>query len=359
MRLPKLANIAWRMRRRVPTFVSFNVTNRCTQRCPMCGVWVTSSEELSVAEIAEILSQLREEGIAAIEISGGEPFLRPDIFEVFSVLDQLGFVYSVNTNGTLLTPDVIERLASCTGLLQLAVSLDSLQRERYAQLRGTDSLPRVLASLELIAAARRRLPVKLNVAMSRVNRDEVYHILEFAKSRGLGMSAFPVAQGAGLAHRGEDAIFDASEDERLEMAELFRHLAVLRRAGEPLWEYSGYYEVAADYVSGRSIALCDAGRVFLDLRANGDLAACVDLPAFASLRGESLGDALMRVDGERLRIQACAQSTPCCYTCTANISETARHPLRFGWESALVWLRSAWRRTGIRGRIVGTTRVGH
>ncbi len=357
MRLLKLVNIAWRVRRRLPTFIGFNVTNRCTQRCPMCGVWTSPSEELSVAEITRIFSQLRRAGIAVVEVTGGELFLRSDIFEILGVLDRLGFLYTLTTNGTLLTPGLIERLGSCSGLLQLAISCDSLDRQRYAELRGADSLPRLLESMDMIAASRTRFPVKLNVVMSRVNRDEIMDILEFAKGRGLGITVSPVMQGAGFSHRSEDAAFAASEAERVQMAELFRQLADLRRAGEPLWEYSGYYDVAADYVSGRPIRACDAGRVFLDLRANGDLAACLDLPAFASLRSEPLGDALARIEGECSRIQACAQNTPCCYTCTANISETARHPLRFVGETVLVRLRSAWRRTGIRGRITSTTRA--
>ena len=60
MRLLKLANVALRMQRRVPTFISFNVTNRCVQRCPMCNVWRAPSEELSVDEITGIFTQLRE-----------------------------------------------------------------------------------------------------------------------------------------------------------------------------------------------------------------------------------------------------------------------------------------------------------
>lgn len=341
MRLLKLANAALRMRRRELTFVSFNVTNRCTQRCPMCGVWSAPSDELPVAEIIEIFTGLRRAGAAVIEVSGGEPFLRPDIFEILEAFDRLGYLYTVTTNGTLLTPEILDRLGTCTGLLQLAVSLDSLDCSRYERLRGVDSLPRVLESLDMIAASGRNLPVKLNVTMSRVNRDEILDILACAKERRLGMSVFPVVQGAGLAHRADDDVFSASESERREMADLFRHLVRLRRSGEPLWEYSGYYEVAAEYVMGHSIGTCDAGRVFLDVRANGDLAACVDLPAVASLRAGGVARALALVEGERKHIRRCSENTPCCYTCTANITQTARHPLRYAFETARVRLRAS------------------
>lgn len=313
----------------------------------MCEVWRSAADEMSLDEIRRAFTGFRDAGFVVAEISGGEPFLRTDLFEILEALDSLGFVYSVNTNGTLLTEETATRLERCSGLLQLAVSLDSLDRERYALLRGADSLPRVLESIDMLRTHGTRIPAKLNVTMSRINRDEVLGILSFARENGLGMSVFPVMQGPGLAHRADDPLFSATAEERAAMAALFRELAALRRAGEPLWEYSGYYEVAADYVLGRPPRGCDAGRVFFDLRADGGLAACVDLPPFASLRERPPKEALDLVTAQADRIRACAESTPCCYTCTANVSETARHPIRFVAESARI--RSRRERTSAPG----------
>ena len=174
------------------------------------------------------------------------------------------------------------------------------------------------------------------VVMSRVNRDEVLDIVAFSKARRIGVSVLPVAQGAGLEHRSECEIFRASSDEQREMSGVFREFARLRRAGEPLWEYSGFYEMAAKYVAGEPIGECDAGRLFLDLRANGDLAACVDLPAFASLETEPVNEAMTRISDQRERIRQCSEHTPCCYTCTTNVTITANHPVRFALEGARI-----------------------
>lgn len=329
----KLARVAWRMRRRLPTFVSFNVTNRCTQRCPMCQVWRQPSEELSITEIGRIFRDLREAGFCAVEISGGEPLLRTDLAGILDTFDRLGFVYSLNTNGMLLDATALDTLTGRRGLLQVAVSLDTLDAQKYQTLRGSDSLDTVLENLRALGR-RRRIPAKINVTMSRINRDEIFDLLSFARENRLGISVFPVVQGAGHSHRSEDDLFAASLQERAEMAAVFRELARRRRAGAPLWEYSGYYDTAAEYVEGRPIGPCDAGRVFFDLRADGRLAPCVDLPAYASLRDQDVATALSEVSGEASRIAGCSTSTPCCYTCTANITETARHPVRFALESA-------------------------
>ena len=132
------------------------------------------------------------------------------------------------------------------------------------------------------------------------------------------------------------------------MADIFRELARLRRQGEPLWEFSGFYEQAADYVLGLPVGPCDAGRLYLDLHADGKLAACIDQPAFADLRTEPVPDALQRLDAQNGHIRRCSTETPCCYTCTCNVSLTARHLFAFLRETALVrWRASRRARAGV------------
>lgn len=329
----KLLRVFRQMRRKVPTFVSFNVANRCNESCPMCAVWREPGPELPLSELERIFADLHRFGLLVVEVSGGEPFLRSDIFAIFALLDRLGYLYTTTTNGTIVTGEILQGLRQARGLLQLAVSLDSLDRHCYARLRGKDLLPQVLANLETLAAARLPRPVKLNQTVSRHNFRETLALLRFAGERGWYLSAFPVNTGDGFAHRAADPLYETTAAEREEMAALFRELACRRRAGEPLWEYSGFYDLAADYVLGRGNAPCDAGQLYLDLRADGTLAACVDQPAFADLCRESVAAAWPRLAVQRERLERCAGDTPCCYTCTANVSLTARHQLPFLLET--------------------------
>lgn len=338
--LLKLIGIFRRMQRKEPTFVSFNVSDRCNEACPMCSVWREPGPDLPLSDLERIFADLRRFGLMVVELSGGEPFLRPDIAEIFLLLDRLGFLYTTTTNGTIVTVDLLDLLRRSEGLLQLAVSLDSLDPEVYARLRGKDLLPQVLRNLDTIAAARLPQPVKLNQTVNRHNFRETLELLRFARERGFYLSAFPVNTGHGFAHRAADPLFDATTSEREDMAAIFRELARLRRAGEPLWEYSGFYELAADYVLGKGMGMCDAGELYVDLRVDGRMAVCVDQPAFADLRNESVAAAWPRIAEQRERIRACVWETPCCYTCTANLSLTAGHLFPFLLETA----RVRWRR---------------
>lgn len=330
----------WRMKRGLPTFVSFNVTNRCSECCPMCSVWRTPAKELGVAEMEPILRDLHEFGLTVLEVSGGEPFVRDDIFEVFSLLERIGFLYTVTTNATVLPEELPARLHGLRRMLQLAVSLDSLDRDTYSRLRGRDILPTVLRNIETLAAADLPAKLKINVAVSRLNYGEVPLLLDYARRLGCHLSVFPVTCGEGFAHRHTDPLLQANDKERSEMSALFRELARLRQKGEPLWEFSGFYEQAADFMLGAQLPSCDAGRLYLDIRADGTLAPCLDQPIFADLCRERVRDVWPRLAQQEARIRECACMTPCCYTCTYNISLTARHLPEFILESALMLARS-------------------
>jgi len=340
----KLLHVFCRMRRNQPTFVSFNSLNACNEACPMCSVWRRGGGMLTVSEMEPIFRDLHSFGFMVTEISGGEPFLREDIYDIFALLDRLGFLYTTATNGTLITAIGIEHLRKAKGLLQLAVSIDSLDHPTYERLRGRDFLPVVLKNLELLLAAKLPFPVKINLVMNRINYRETFAFLEFAKTMGISLSVFPINQGEGLFHRHSDPQFCATEDERCEMAEIFRELARLRRAGDPLWEYSGFYDKAADYVLGKPVGPCDAGRMYIDLNADGQVAVCLDHEGIGDLRKTSIRQLWQMLESQSEKIKACYRGTPCFYTCTYNISLTARNEWAFLCETARVRIRQFWMR---------------
>lgn len=318
---------------------SVNVLNRCNQACVMCSVHEGADDALPLPELEKALLALRGAGVRIVEVSGGEPFLRKDLPALLALLDRLGFLFTFNTNGTAITEDGLDALRRASGLLQVAMSLDSLDRERYRHLRGRDQLPLALAGLERLRAARLPATLKLNFAMSRHNEGEAPALLDFARARGLFLSVFPVNQGPGAhrSHRGD--AFTATPEERARMAGRFDELARLRRRGEPLWEPSAFYEAAARFLRGEPIGPCRAGELYVDLRADGTVAPCVELPPVATLPELLAGALPARLAASGGPVERCRAETPCCYTCTVNLAETGRHPIAFAVEQAHVLLR--------------------
>lgn len=303
----------------------------------MCAVHAAHDTQLPLAELERAFRGLLAMGIRVVEISGGEPFLRRDLPDLLALLDRLGFAFSFTTNGTAVTTEGLNALCRSRGLLQVSMSLDSLDRDRYRQLRGRDQLDRALGGLDSLERARLPAPLKLNFAMSRHNHAETPLLLDLARDHGLFLSVFPVNQGPG-AHRSDGMAFEAAMQERDRMALRFEELARQRRHGAPLWEPSAFYLAAARFLRREALAPCGAGELYLDLRADGSVAPCVELSPVATIDDLGSERAAEALRAARDAVDRCRATTPCCYTCTVNLAETGRHPVAYALEQARVML---------------------
>ena len=132
-------------------YLRISVTDRCNLRCKYCmpeGISTLPMKDiLTYEEIRSVVEQAAELGFRHIRLTGGEPLPVPGIEKV-----------SMTTNGILLEkmlPGLIE-----SGLDAVNISLDTLDREKYRELTGTDGLETVLSSIR--AACSEGLKVKLN-----------------------------------------------------------------------------------------------------------------------------------------------------------------------------------------------------
>ncbi|MCX6690272.1 MAG: radical SAM protein, partial [Methanoregula sp.] len=92
---------------RLPLKGSIDLTYRCNNRCRHC--WLRTADgsgELSTQEIIALVDDTRAMGCREWAISGGEPMLRPDFAEIFDYITSHAKSYSINTNGTLITPEI-------------------------------------------------------------------------------------------------------------------------------------------------------------------------------------------------------------------------------------------------------------
>lgn len=101
---------------RLPLDGSFDMTYRCNNSCHHCWLWLPQNakqktDELSFEEIRSIVDDARAMGCQAWSLSGGEPMLRPDFIEIFDYITRKSVYYNLNTNGTLITPEIARLLA--------------------------------------------------------------------------------------------------------------------------------------------------------------------------------------------------------------------------------------------------------
>lgn len=164
--------------------ISWNTTNACNLYCAHCyrGSGEEAAGELSTAEGMTLIDEIARAGFQIMIFSGGEPLLREDIFDLISHAREAGLRPVLGSNGTLLTPEVVERLKA-SGLMAAGISLDSLSSVAHDRLRRQEGAWQA-AFNGMIHCRNAGLPFQIHTTVMDWNEAEVTHITDFAVEIG-------------------------------------------------------------------------------------------------------------------------------------------------------------------------------
>ena len=179
------------------SYLRVSITDRCNERCNYCmprelQEWLPREDILSYEETLRLIRIAAELGVSKIRVTGGEPLTRRDIIDFVREIPKIRGITSlgVSTNGTLLTHATAsgQTMAAAlrdAGVQALNISLDTLVRDRYAQITGRDFHEQVLAGIDAAIVAGFD-QIKLNTVLMRGrNEDQLIPLIEFALARGL------------------------------------------------------------------------------------------------------------------------------------------------------------------------------
>ena len=179
-----------------PVYVQFAVTKRCNLRCRMCNSNESRAEEdeLCIDDVERIADVLEGLGVGVLILTGGEPFVRDDLLEVFRAFANRGLDVRLQTNGLLATEERLQGLVDA-GLREVTLSVDSLDEQKQDEINGVPGSWR--KTIDALARFSRVLPREsnmsgINVVVSRRNIDEVERVVEFVDRIGFYASLIPV-----------------------------------------------------------------------------------------------------------------------------------------------------------------------
>jgi len=173
------------------SYLRVSVTERCNFRCQYCMPekpfsWVPKENLLSFEDLFIFIKVGIDEGINKIRITGGEPLLRADLDKFIKMISDYksDLDLALTTNAYLLKP-IAQKLKDA-GLKRINISLDTLKPEIAQKISQKDVLKKVMEGIE--EAQKVGLGVKLNsVPLKGINDEEIIDLLEFAKSRNMGI----------------------------------------------------------------------------------------------------------------------------------------------------------------------------
>ncbi|MDI6870140.1 MAG: putative heme d1 biosynthesis radical SAM protein NirJ2 [Bacillota bacterium] len=170
--------------------ISWNTTRACNLKCKHCyrDAGAADTDELTTAEGMKLLEEIARAGFRIMVFSGGEPLIRPDIFDLVAKAAHLGTRPVLGTNGTLVTPEIARELKKA-GAVRLGISIHSPDPEFH------DSFHQVPGSwqgaIDGVRYAREAgLEVQLHTTVTEPNYDRVEEITDLAV--GLGCQAHHV-----------------------------------------------------------------------------------------------------------------------------------------------------------------------
>ncbi len=170
-----------------PLYVKMKLIFGCNLRCEMCNHWRTHRESpLSSERLLEIVDELAGLGCRKIQLSGGEPLLRPVVPELLERATGHGIRVAMTTNGTLVDKAMAKRLVE-GGLRSVSISIDGPNRSVHERVRGVEgAFKKTIKAVRYFRryAHKGKITIRVNTVVSRLNYRTLKGHPDFVKELG-------------------------------------------------------------------------------------------------------------------------------------------------------------------------------
>jgi radical SAM protein with 4Fe4S-binding SPASM domain len=261
----------------VPLVLSWNITRKCNLKCPHCYINATTQEpinELTTEEAKNLIDQICEVSRPLLVLSGGEPLLRQDVYELVRYGAEKGLKMGLGSNGSLIDDAAAKKLKEA-GIETISISLDSHVPEQHDEFRGVKgSWEKAVKAIK--ALRENGVLVQVNTTVTQQNYDQIDDIMSLAEK--LGVENFhlfflvPTGRGVKIAD-----ISPAKYESMIKttFAKAARHKLNVRPSCAPQ-----FMRIAKDLGldMSRWIRGCIAGLYYCRVYPNGDITPCPYLP---------------------------------------------------------------------------------
>ncbi|MBC7346973.1 MAG: radical SAM protein [Clostridia bacterium] len=280
-----------------PVHPVWEMTTACNLNCRHCHAsgGRRSPDELSTAEGKRLLEQVASvDAFRMIAFTGGEPMVRPDIYELAAYAKQLRLPVVIATNATLIDAQVARRLKDC-GVVGLAVSIDAATPALHDSIRGRQGAFE-LAVRGIEACREAGMALQINVTAMEDNREELPQILALARRYRaeivLNYQLVPLGRGEVIRDRELGRAQNEWLMETIARNQADAYTVIEPVAGPQYWAYllQKRRTGALGWLLARAVFKgCVAGSGLVYIKPNGDVWACPFLPVSAgNVREEPL-----------------------------------------------------------------------
>lgn len=185
--------------------VIWNLIRRCNLTCKHCysiSADIDFKGELNTDEVFTVMDDLKAFGVPVLILSGGEPLLRPDIFDISRRAKDMGFYVGLSSNGTLIDADNIDAIAD-VGYDYVGISIDGNQKTHDLFRRKDGAFAASMAGIRLCRD--RDIKVGLRFTMTEDNAAELPDMLQLMSDEGVNKFYLSHLNYAGRGNRNRDS----------------------------------------------------------------------------------------------------------------------------------------------------------
>jgi len=188
--------------------VIWNLVRRCNLTCKHCYSISADKDfpnELSTDQVFEVMQDLKQFRVPVLILSGGEPLLRPDIFDIAHHAKAMGFYTALSTNGTLIDESNIDKIAA-VGFDYLGISIDGIRETHDKFRRKEGAFDASIRGLRL--CREQEIKVGLRFTMTQDNADELPQLLDLMDNEKVDKFYFSHLNYAGRGNKNrKDDVF--------------------------------------------------------------------------------------------------------------------------------------------------------
>ncbi|MDD5356459.1 MAG: radical SAM protein [Candidatus Omnitrophica bacterium] len=303
------------------------VTHRCNLRCRMCDWWKTqsadTSKELSTWEWYSFFDSVNRMRAATIVITGGEPLLRQDLFDIIKYIRTKGMSCHLCTNGSMLT-EVNANKLKVAGLASISVSLYSYGAEIHNRLRGTDCFDAAIKGIKFLTQSAPEIKVGINYVITKENFHNLDRMVAFAQNLKVNQIKFDPVH-TNLVHRHKPLcsftglLFDNNDLAELsfEIKKLINTASQVKLVANSRTFMNGII----DFFAGRPNRLsCYAGYISCAVDAFGRVSPCDNFEGSENIRDKPFEEIWRSDSFQQLRERVHGCSNRCWDTTHAELN---------------------------------------
>lgn len=254
------------------------LTDSCNLRCSHC--WITPAynrtgeninKKIDIKYLKKAIIDAKSIGLSCIKLTGGEPFLRKDIFDLIDFLSLNDIMVDIETNGTLLNEEIVKRLND-SSVNQVSISLDGASEKLHESIRKVAGCyQKTLNGLLLLTKT--GIKTQIIISLHRRNASDIEKLADIASKMGAGSLKINPIMPTG---RGKDFF---TNEENLSVEELLKIDEWIEEELSRKYDTINiYFDIPTGLKSLKSITSsqlyeCNIFNI-IGILANGDISLC-------------------------------------------------------------------------------------